>query len=407
MGQIVYAFSAIDDKFWVSESLSLRRRSEFGINVYEFSFLFYLGLAYGFIQIGEQQFRVMFDTGGFSRWVPSSRSAANLFPNRVKYDEKSPTRTSLEKRYVASYSGKRYEGNVVMDNVLIAGQFVEQFPFVEMICCSTNVDANVKHDGIFGMRKPPRDRKRLEIFKVNLIDHFLAMGTVQQAVFTFRFCGQPGVREFSWFVNGNLIFGGVREDFHHLPIVYLPTYQSKQWTVYIDSILYGDVVLCMPCRANLDTGTPGTRVPVKPIQKLLQNSVLEAYDAGVLHVPFQSLPYLLPITINMRSHAFILHPEQLVRQVGNVYVFAMEGMQDASENKWLIGISFLRHFHTIFDQQNNRVGFAARQRRMCYVRVNDFSHSFFLGQLSGLNIQRWTALHGSPLYRRRDAANSV
>ncbi|OON18615.1 eukaryotic aspartyl protease [Opisthorchis viverrini] len=336
-----------------------RRRSKFGVDMYESSFFFFLGLSYGFVQIGVQQFKVMFDTGGFSRWIPSSRSAADHFPNRVKYDENSPTRTSLEKQYVVSYSGEQYEGNVVMDNILIAGQSVEQFTFVEMICSSITVDASVGHDGIFGMSKPSKGRRRWEIFEVNLLDHFLAVGTVQEAVFTFRFCGQPGMRRFSWFVNGDLIFGGVRDEFHHLPIVYLPTYQSKQWMVYIDSIVYGDVILCMSCYALLDTGTPGTRAPGKALQMLLQDSVVEVYDAAVLHVPHQRLPYLLPITINLRSHAFTLHPEQLVRPVGNVYVFAIDGTQDASENNWLIGISFLRHFHTIFDQQNNRVGFAA------------------------------------------------
>ncbi|KER18212.1 hypothetical protein T265_12339 [Opisthorchis viverrini] len=157
--------------------------------MYESSFFFFLGLSYGFVQIGVQQFKVMFDTGGFSRWIPSSRSAADHFPNRVKYDENSPTRTSLEKQYVVSYSGEQYEGNVVMDNILIAGQSVEQFTFVEMICSSITVDASVGHDGIFGMSKPSKGRRRWEIFEVNLLDHFLAVGTVQEAVFTFRFCG--------------------------------------------------------------------------------------------------------------------------------------------------------------------------------------------------------------------------
>ncbi|TGZ49538.1 hypothetical protein CRM22_010905 [Opisthorchis felineus] len=317
------------------------------------------GNAYGPIQIREQQFRVIFDTGGFTRWLPSSRSAPHVFPSRVKYDENSPTRISMEKEYRTSYSGERYRGNVVTDNILIAGHPIEQFAFVEMIYSSIAVDVSEGFDGIVGMRKPQGSKKRGEIFKVTLIDHLLATGSVSQAIFTFRFCGQPGVRRFSWFENGNLILGGVREDFHHLPIVYLPTYQSKQWTVYIDSIVYGDVVLCKPCRVRVDTGASVTHAPVNPSNILLQNSVVEVYEGGVLHVPLQNLPYLLPISINMRSHTFTLQPEQLVREISGVYAFGIEAIQDISENQWLFGISFLRHFHTIFDQQSTRVGFAA------------------------------------------------
>ncbi|GAA48627.1 gastricsin [Clonorchis sinensis] len=179
------------------------------------------GNACGPIQIGEQQFKVIFDTGGFSRWLPSSRSAPHVFSSRTKYDKNSPTRISMEKEYRTSYSGCP----------------VEHFIFAEMIYSSIVVDASEGFDGIVGMRKPQGDQKRGDLFRITLIDHLLATGSVAEAIFTFRFCGRPGVRQFSWFENGNLILGGVREDFHHLPIVYVPTYQSKQWTVFIDRFL--------------------------------------------------------------------------------------------------------------------------------------------------------------------------
>ncbi|KAG5454683.1 plasmepsin-2, variant 2 [Clonorchis sinensis] len=288
-----------------------------------------------------------------------SRSAPHVFSSRTKYDKNSPTRISMEKEYRTSYSGERYKGNIVMDNILIAGCPVEHFIFAEMIYSSIVVDASEGFDGIVGMRKPQGDQKRGDLFRITLIDHLLATGSVAEAIFTFRFCGRPGVRQFSWFENGNLILGGVREDFHHLPIVYVPTYQSKQWTVFIDSIVYGDVVLCKPCRVRVDTGASVTHAPVRPTNILLQNSVVEVYDGEVLHVPVQNLPYLLPIYINIRSHTFTLQPQQLVREINGVYAFGIEAMQKVNENQWLFGISFLRHFHTIFDQQNNQVGFAA------------------------------------------------
>ncbi|OON18986.1 hypothetical protein X801_05155, partial [Opisthorchis viverrini] len=146
------------------------------------------GNAYGPIQIGHQQFRVMFDTGGFTRWLPSSRSAPHLFSRRIKYDKNSPTRISLEREYRTSYSGERYRGNVVMDTVSIAGNPIEQFAFVEMIYSSISVDTSEGFDGIIGMRKPQGDHKRGDIFKITLTDHLLATGSIAEGIFTFRFC---------------------------------------------------------------------------------------------------------------------------------------------------------------------------------------------------------------------------
>ncbi|OON18614.1 eukaryotic aspartyl protease [Opisthorchis viverrini] len=484
------------------------------------------------IYMGRQPFMVLLDTGGWTRWIPSIKSTSAEFAYRNKYTGQPETSISLNQEFETSYSGEKYRGHVVTDELWV-GRVFPQFKFVVVMESTGAVDKREGYDGIIGMRRPPSNDGRCEFSNTTILDYIVEAGIVTDAIFTFRFCGekgvrgdswfihgnlefggtrteyyhppivslslyqgtqwvvditsieygdlllcerclayadtgspdtyapaeasnkiletltvdkhvhgllhvpahklnqvrplriklasriftvpsqeltrfvwnvgfyhfaiqiepdtsektwtlgvsllrhfyllfdqqnnqmgfaavhQPGMRRFSWFVNGDLTFGGLRQDFHHLPIVYLPTYQSRQWMVYIDSIVYGDVVLCMPCRALLDTGTPGTRAPGKAIQKLLQNSVVEVYDAAVLHVPLQLLPNLLPITMNLRSHAFTLHPEQLVRPVGNVYAFAIDGTPDGSENKWLIGISFLRHFHTIFDQQNNRVGFAA------------------------------------------------
>ncbi|TGZ49541.1 hypothetical protein CRM22_010908, partial [Opisthorchis felineus] len=140
----------------------------------------------------------------------------------------------------------------------LAGHLFPQFTFVEMVESFGTGDDRERHDGILGMRRAPENDQSYEIFKTTILDYVMNAGIAADAIFTFRFCGQHGVRGDSWFIHGNLEFGGTRTDYYHPPIVSLPLYQATQWVVDITSIQYGDAVLCNLCRAHVDTGSSDT-----------------------------------------------------------------------------------------------------------------------------------------------------
>ncbi|TGZ49536.1 hypothetical protein CRM22_010904 [Opisthorchis felineus] len=248
-----------------------------------------------------------------------------------------------------------------MDNLLIAGRYVSQFVFVEMEVGEGTMDDREGYDGIIGMRRPPKDDKKYEPFKTTLLDYLVNAGIVSDAIFTFRFCGKPGVREDSWFENGNVVFGGVRADHHRSSIAYVSLYKSRQWMIKIDRIEYGNVLLCRKCLAAVDTGYTVTHAPIGPSNILLRNSVVEIYVDGILHVLPENLPRVRPIKITFASRTFILPPEELTRSTNDVNVFGLQMIQDSTDIEWVLGVSLLRHFLAVFDQQNNRMGFAAVQ----------------------------------------------
>ncbi|TGZ49539.1 hypothetical protein CRM22_010906 [Opisthorchis felineus] len=265
----------------------------------------------------------------------------------------------MNRIYQASYSGQEYVGNVMMDEFWFAGRLFPKFTFVEMVEGYGTGDIREGYDGIIGMRRPPENEESCEVFKTTILDHVVDAGIVKDAAFTFRFCGRHGVRGDSWFIHGNLEFGGIRLDYFHPPIVSLPIYQATQWVVDITSVQYGDVVLCNPCRAHVDTGSPDTFAPAEVLDTLLKHSVVEKHANGVLYVHPHSLYLVQPLKLKMDSHVFTLWPQELTRFTAGFYQFAIQVDSDDSETTWTLGISLLRHLYVLFNQTSNQMGFAA------------------------------------------------
>ncbi|KAG5454546.1 Vacuolar protein sorting-associated protein 13D [Clonorchis sinensis] len=192
------------------------------------------GNPYGLVQVGEQEFKVLFDTGGWTSWLVSSRSTAAYHENKIKYSDQSETRASLNQDYRVEYGDVVHEGNLVTDNLLIGGHCVEQFQFVEMHTSSAVVVPGQEYDGVFATKKLHGEDAESEQSTVCLLDSILNTGGVATPVFTFRFCGSPGVLGDSWFEHGDLVFGEVRAAYHQLPVYFLPVYTSQQWKVYVD-----------------------------------------------------------------------------------------------------------------------------------------------------------------------------
>ncbi|GAA48626.1 gastricsin [Clonorchis sinensis] len=257
--------------------------------------------------IGGQLFVVLLDTGGWTRWIPSSKSTSALFAERNKYTAPPETSVSMNRIHKASYSARKYVGNVMMDELW--------FTFVEMVEGHGAVESRETYDGIIGMRRPSEDDESYEYFETTILDYVVNAGIATDSVFTFRFCGQHGSRGDSWFIHGNLEFGGTRMGYFHPPIVRLPLYQATQWVVEFTSIEYGHVVLCNPCRAHVDTGASDTFAPLEALNILVKRSVVERHDNGVLHVSSQNMHRLRPLKIRMDSHEFTLRPQELTRRV--------------------------------------------------------------------------------------------
>ncbi|KER32299.1 hypothetical protein T265_01714 [Opisthorchis viverrini] len=368
--------------------------------------------------MGRQPFMVLLDTGGWTRWIPSIKSTSAEFAYRNKYTGQPETSISLNQEFETSYSGEKYRGHVVTDELWV-GRVFPQFKFVVVMESTGAVDKREGYDGIIGMRRPPSNDGRCEFSNTTILDYIVEAGIVTDAIFTFRFCGEKGVRGDSWFIHGNLEFGGTRTEYYHPPIVSLSLYQGTQWVVDITSIEYGDLLLCERCLAYADTGSPDTYAPAEASNKILETLTVDKHVHGLLHVPAHKLNQVRPLRIKLASRIFTVPSQELTRfvsdylsvfafqgllisyeilfaymclflyflQVWNVgfYHFAIQIEPDTSEKTWTLGVSLLRHFYLLFDQQNNQMGFAAHYNNYARIGTRPFKRAVMHAEMEPID----------------------
>ncbi|KER32194.1 hypothetical protein T265_01629 [Opisthorchis viverrini] len=155
-------------------------------------YILHKGYAVGTLQIGTQQFMIMFDTGGFSRWLASTVLPMGCYKRKLKYDVNSLTRIPLGRTHVSGYFDGIQRGNIVTDNLVLGDCLIPGFPFAEIVETSCQVMPGEYFDGIFGMRKSLPGAEH-DAFPETFLDYATRYGVAQEKLFTFRFCGQLNV----------------------------------------------------------------------------------------------------------------------------------------------------------------------------------------------------------------------
>jgi len=326
---------------------------------------------YGPVSIGTppQEFQVIFDTGSSNLWVPSQECNSTKYPackTHNKYDlSKSSTYVEDGRNLLLPYgsgicAGKLVKetislGGVVLDNVAVGtinrepGEVWEVSPFdgilglaYPQIAMPVDVDDPVL---------PPVD----EMMKRKLLDE-------NKFAFYLATCKLPSGTGGDETCDGSQVtFGGVDEtkfsgDIHW---VSMPKIQEAlgYWYVSGSDMKVGDnTVACSKkgCGMVVDTGTSVIVAPAS-----FDMSVFPDVSSDCSNV--DSLP---DISITLGGKEFSLGPE----------FYVLRGADDANENDecqlgvisqfvgvpgmWILGDPFLRKYYSIYDRDQDQVGFA-------------------------------------------------
>ncbi|KAG5454796.1 Renin-2 [Clonorchis sinensis] len=318
------------------------------------------GYAVGTLQIGEQQFMIMFDTGGFSRWLPSTKLPAGCLQEKERYNVNSLTRTPLGRTHVSGYLDGVQRGDIVTDNLVLGTSVIPGFPFAEVVESTCQAPPGEYFDGIFGMGKPPPGSGH-ETFQTTLIEYVAGYGIAQEKLFTFRFCGETGTRGYSWFEKGELTLGRIPAEYHNGPITYVLLQGGIQWHIVITKMAYGEQILCEMCYAVVDTGAPTTVMPLGAAQSLLQNPEIKDRGQGLFYVLPAEVPLVKDFKITIGERVFIIPSKELLISKPEFSIYGVGYVSNYQGLEWTIGLSFLRSFHSVFDEANARMGFATVQ----------------------------------------------
>ncbi|TGZ65029.1 hypothetical protein CRM22_006073 [Opisthorchis felineus] len=307
---------------------------------------------YGIVAIGYplQYFKLVFDTGSPNIWVGSEKLAQKLpFLQNPFILGEPKSHLDKQKTYYMKYSNYVVTGSVLSEIVRFSShQFRTEFAVVDNVHGVADQLRTI--DGLFGL--PPKQSHGR--FKSTPLDDMFSQGLISRRMFTFIF--SLGGRA------ATLLFGDV--SLAHIPTKIHYVFLAKNspapnhWTIPILRLTYKDGgTLTGIISAILDTGLFTTYLPAKLVSDLISKT--GARPSGKEYtVNCDSIGKMPTLVFHFSGFQIAWNPSQYVDQISSVYCrLTIHATPPGYLTDGLLGISFLRHFATVFDADYERVGF--------------------------------------------------
>jgi cathepsin D len=317
---------------------------------------------YGPITLGTppQTFNVVFDTGSSNLWIPSSKCTPLdlACKNHNKY---TATASSTYKKngttFAIQYGTGAVSGFLSEDVLNFGGLEVTGQTFGEATNEPGIVFVVAKFDGILGMAYVSISVDNVTPVWYNII----SQGLVSQQVFSF-WLSQDSTET----PGGELTLGGVDSTRYTGDFSYAPLTNETYWEFSVDDFALGGTSLgwCSgsPCSAICDSGTSLIVGPSKLVNALNRKlgAIVENGEGIFLSCDVISKLPNIDITINGKD--FTLTPTDYVLKVTSEgeteCISGFAGMDLPFNNFYILGDVFIATYTTVFDFENQRVGWA-------------------------------------------------
>ncbi|XP_072531199.1 napsin-A [Salminus brasiliensis] len=317
---------------------------------------------FGVISIGTppQKFTVLFDTGSSNLWVPSIHCSfldlACWLHHRYN-SKKSSTYVQNGTAFSIRYGRGSLSGFISQDTVNLAGLDVTGQQFAEAVKQPGIVFAVARFDGVLGMAYPS-----ISVDGVRpVFDTAMAAKLLPRNIFSFYMNRDPGAE-----IGGELMLGGFDQQYFDGDLHYVPVTRKAYWQFKMDEVqVGGTLALCKGgCQAIADTGTSMIVGPAQEIRAL--NKAIGAIPLlmGEYFIDCKKIPSLPTISISLGGQMFNMTGKDYVvqeTQLGvSICLSGFMGMDvpPPAGPLWILGDVFIGRYYTVFDRDNDRVGFA-------------------------------------------------
>jgi len=310
---------------------------------------------FGEVDLGTppQKFKVIYDTGSSNLWVPS-KSCDNCKKTGDLYDSsKSSTYAKNGESFSLQYGTGSCNGFLSADTTALGGVAITNFSFGEVTHEAADVFGDAPFDGILGMGPPAAAIDHVPM----PMDQLKVQGKIEKNIFSFYLASNQSV-------GSTLVLGGTDDQFYTGDFSYIATAKAAKllpyWLISASDIKIGgkSTSSCnwlTGCYMVVDTGTSVLAGPPAGANKLIAQIGNVSADCSNVH----TLP---TISFTFNGKEFDLGPEFYVLRGsdsnGNVQCqLGIEGV-NAGVPIWILGDPFLRKYYTVWDAEQQRVGFA-------------------------------------------------
>lgn len=311
---------------------------------------------FGEVLIGTpaQKFQVIYDTGSSNLWVPST-ACTNCKKDGAKYDStQSSTYTKDNQSFALQYGTGSCTGFISQDETIVGGATITGFKFGEVTTEAADVFGVAPFDGILGMGPAKAAVDKVPMPMAQLV----AQGKIEHNIFAFYLAsgGKTG---------STLTLGGTDSRFYTGDFKYtklakaasvLPYWMISASDVKIGSKSSNACGWLLGCEMVVDTGTSVLAGPTAAMNKLIA-------QVGNVSADCSNQASLPTLTFSFGGNDFSLEPEFYVLRVKDPATnkdqceIGMQGI-DAGAPIWILGDPFLRKYYTVWDAEQQRVGFA-------------------------------------------------
>jgi cathepsin D len=300
---------------------------------------------YGKVTIGTppQVFQVDFDTGSSNFWVYSSQ-CSDCTNGDDKYDHtKSSSYKANGKSFSIQYGSGADSGFLSNDVVQIAGLTVTNVTFGEVTQQASDGGFTGPTDGLVGLAFQSIAVDSV----VPLFNQMYMEGLIPQKAFgMYLSVSSSGSKQ------GMLTLGGVDTSLFTGQITYTPITDDEWYVIKMGEVSVNGHRALFGGHAIVDSGTSCLAGPTSDVNSLLGHIHVNEDCSGLSKNP--------NITINIAGRDFTLAPEDYTIQYQGQCQVCIQGfdLPPSTPFKWILGDSFMHAYYTVFDQGNNRLGFA-------------------------------------------------
>ena len=305
-----------------------------------------------------QSLPVIFDTGSGNLWVTSSRCDSLSCKIKKSFD------SNLSSSYKKIGTGLEVEfgtgivkGEINSDKFNLGDIEIPNQNFGEIIKQEGNVFNSNEFSGILGLAYPSLSADE----KTCILDNVMKYDLLKKNIMSFYYTLNDED-------DGEITFGYIDENKYLGDIKFYNVIDKYYWTIKLDDILLNDksINLCNKnnqkyCKAVIDTGTTLFTGPSQDLKILLEKIGVNINCNGLENAP--------KITFVLNGDKYIIEKDEYILKEeieGKNECSSLMMPMDVEEPHgpvWIFGVVFMRKYYTVFDRDNDRVGFALSKRQ--------------------------------------------